>query len=990
MNLKQIYSSSNLSFIPALFSSIIILVTLPSYGFSSNTEPALVPKLKGLSGITHYSRKDFHADPQFWTVCEDKEGVMYFGNNDGCVIYDGERWHQISLPNNSSIRSLTIDSAGTVHAGGFNEFGMIKKDEGGRYYYESLLDTLQFRDPQIENLWQVHYFKGRIIYRSFNKLIIIEGNKITTVPSKQSFIRSFIVNNQYFVQDVGQGIFMLDITKMRFMPYFTPDQYDSEEIVAILPTDNPNQILATTRSGKVFLFELHNQSARVWTRLFPSTAKDRVECAMQSNDSLYYFGTLSSGIIILDRKGQRYINENNYDRIQDKTVLSLFQNSKGNIWALLNNGLDCINITSPVTTIFENASVYDVLIDSTSMYLATNQGVFIADDIYASRPEFSKIDGLEGQGWTLRNIEGDILVAHDKGLFNITNGTAEKIGDFSGIWKVVPVEGYANTYFAAAYVGLYVIKRSPDGTWTSHGKIEGFEESSRDIMETETPGIYWVCHGYKGVFRITLDEELKRATSLEHFTTQNGLPFPFNINVYKWEQHTVFTTNYGVYTYDQSKNEFVPFERLNNILDPDINTRKLLQHEGKTWFVQDDEVGYFVTSAHSPRLETDYFLQFKGTFNRGMECIVPLPNQQILLGNKTGLYLFDLNYKKSRRKTSTNITGVSYTSDQVASWLPLASETIPQLPNTTTAIRFEFAAPGMQNDAAIQYAYMLEGLDDRWSAWQYSPFTEFNHLRPGGYTFKVKSRSLLGMTGQEQFYTFEVLPFWYQTWWAWVLYAILLSFFIFLMTYLVKRKIRIEGDKTREEEQKARRLLELELQQMRLKSEKEKIYQDKTLLEEDIIYKSKELANYTMLLVKKREVMAEIREDLKEMRTTARNEESRRKVREMMAKISHHMIDEVHLQVFEANFEKVHQDFFIQLRTLFPSLTQRELRLCAFVKMNLTNKEISPMLNISVRGVETARYRIRKKLNLEFEHNLVEYLEGLAANTDRSKAHGVL
>lgn len=989
MNLKHIYPSWSLYFNHALLSSIIILMALPNYGFSTNKDNPLV--LKGLPGITHYNRKDFHADPQFWTVCEDKEGVMYFGNNDGCVIYDGERWYQVNLPNNSSIRSLTTDSAGNVYAGGFNEFGMIKKDNGGQYYYESLLDTLQFKDQHIENLWQVHVFKGRIIYRSFSKLIIIEGNKVTTVPSKQSFVRSFIVNNQYFVQDVGQGIFMLDITKMRFMPYFTPEQYDSEEIIAILPTDNPNQILATTKSGKVFLFELHNQSSRLWTNLFPGTGKDQIECAMQSSDSLYYFGTLSSGIIILDRKGQRYISEENYDRIQDKTVLSLFQNSKGNIWALLNNGLDCINITSPVTTIFDNASLYDVLIDSMRMYLATNQGVFFADNIYEAKPIFTKIDGLEGQGWSLKNIEGDILAGHDKGLFNIKdNGEIEKIGDFSGIWKVVPVSGHPNTYFAAAYAGLYIIKRSPEGKWTSLGKIEGFDESSRDIMETETPGIYWVCHGYKGVFRITIDDELKRVTSLEHFTTQNGLPFPFNINVYTWEGHTVFTTNYGIYTYDQSKNEFVPFERLNNILDPNINTRKILQHEGKTWFIQDDEVGYFITSAHNPRRETDYFLQFKGTFNRGMECIIPLANQQLLLGTKTGLYLFDLNYKKSRRKTSTNITGVSYTSDQVASWLPLASETIPQLPNTTTAIRFEFAAPGMQNDAVIQYAYMLEGLDDRWSAWQYLPFTEFNHLRSGGYTFKVKSRSLLGMTGQEQSYTFEVLPFWYQTWWAWILYAVLLGLFISLMIYLIKRKIRLESSKTREEEQKARRLLELELQQMRLKSEKEKIHQDKTLLEEDIIHKSKELANYTMLLVKKREVMAEIREDLKEMRTAARNEESRRKVREMMAKISHHMTDEVHLQVFEANFEKVHQDFFIQLRTLFPNLTQRELRLCAFVKMNLTNKEISPMLNISVRGVETARYRIRKKLNLEFEHNLVEYLEGLAANTDRRKAHGVL
>src|SRR5690606_1296034 len=140
----------------------------------------------------------------------------------------------------------------------------------------------------------------------------------------------------------------------------------------------------------------------------------------------------------------------------------------------------------------------------------------------------------------------------------------------------------------------------------------------------------------------------------------------------------------------------------------------------------------------------------------------------------------------------------------------------------------------------------------------------------------------------------------------------------------------------------------------------------------------------------KREVISELRHDLKELREFAKNEGSRKKVREMISKISQHMTDEEYLQIFEANFEKVHHDFFKQLKMAFPDLTQRELRLCAFVKMNLTNKEIAPMLNISVRGVETARYRIRKKINLEFEHNLVEYLEALTDSTKENEEQRVL
>src|SRR5690606_33024409 len=148
---------------------------------------------------------------------------------------------------------------------------------------------------------------------------------------------------------------------------------------------------------------------------------------------------------------------------------------------------------------------------------------------------------------------------------------------------------------------------------------EGFNESSRDILAIASSGSYWVCHGYKGVFRIKIDDAYERVTSLEHFTTQNGFKFPYNINVFKWEGKTVFTTNHGIYAYNKNENQFQPYTPLNSILDSTNSTRKLIQYEDKTWFIQDDEVGFFDMKPRIPKM--DYFLQFKGAFNRGMECV---------------------------------------------------------------------------------------------------------------------------------------------------------------------------------------------------------------------------------------------------------------------------------------------------------------------------------------------------------------------------------
>jgi AraC family chitin signaling transcriptional activator len=225
-----------------------------------------------------------------------------------------------------------------------------------------------------------------------------------------------------------------------------------------------------------------------------------------------------------------------------------------------------------------------------------------------------------------------------------------------------------------------------------------------------------------------------------------------------------------------------------------------------------------------------------------------------------------------------------------------------------------------------------------WSDWQESSFKEYSLLRPGKYVFHVKARSLLGERASETTYHFQILPAWYQTRWAIFIYFVLAICSLSLIVWLVNRRIIKEKEKTIAEEKEKRKVLELELERIKLSREKDQIKKDKDLLEEDVIYKSKELANYTMLLVKKRELLSVMHNELKELKETVRNDTSRQIVRDLMKRINMNLQDEEHIKVFEANFERVHHEFFSQLKTTFPDLTQKELQLCAFVRMNLTNK----------------------------------------------------
>lgn len=949
--------------------------------------------IKGTPRITHYTKKEFNSDSQFWTMCQDNDGILYFGNNDGAQIFDGEQWKSVNLPNNSSIRSLMVSFEGKIFAGGFNELGTISRDDFGKYHYNSLINLLRSEDRNIENVWQIHEVQGHIVFRTYKMLIAIANNKAVTLPSASAFNYSTVIKDRLYAVD-GEGLKSVDLNSLDVSLLVKSNEVNGEEIISLLPGLQADELLVITKPGSLFKYQLNTRKLTFWKKVIPASSKNLVTCAIKASTGNYYLGTLSEKVIALDAAGAQS-NIVAFYNLQDNTVLNLFESVEGNVWVLLNNGLDCIDVKAPVTMLFENASIYDATLKNDRIYLATNQGAIISRTIGKNRvlttSDFEKIQGMEGQGWSLQYFENHVLVSHDRGVFVMTGTSFKRLADVKGVWKVIKVAARANHYLVCTYEGLWLMIYDQQNGFQIKHKLDGFIESSRDIVESDEPGIFWVCHGYKGVFRIKIDDQFKRVVSVEHYKDQNGLPSPFNINVFRWNREIVFTTNHGIFTYNAPENKFKPNAFLTKVFGTDLNVRKILQHGDKTWFAHDNEVGYFISNDEDPKLQKGLFLQLKGSFNESMECISPVDGNTVLMGTNTGLYSFDLNYDAARRPVKTMINAVRYRSGSEDIFCRLSTDikSRQKLPYKTSGISISFSAPGFQDRLNVEYSYFLENVDEKWSSWQDESVKEYSMLRPGKYVFRVRARSLLGENATETKYYLEILPVWYQTAWAYVLYLILSGLSIFLLVVWVRRKITREREKTRDEEREKRKVLELELDRFKLEQEKEEIKKDKDLLEEDVIHKSKELANYTMLLVKKRELLADIQDELKEIKEAVRNDSSRQKLRELLKKINFNLADEEHLQVFESNFERVHHEFFTELKTNFPDLSQKELRLCAFVRMNLTNKEIASILNISVRGVETARYRLRKRLSLDHEEDMAGFLDKLSSSSPDASAFDI-
>ena len=778
--------------------------------------------------------------------------------------------------------------------------------------------------------------------------------------------------------DYDVGLMRYDPKKMGLSHALKAKVKDLNGISAFLSSGQKDMFYVATKSGNIYTIDMVNEDASLWQSVF-SDNSDELSTAIRFRNG-YLLGTRSAQLYLLSDSGELVKDHAAFSEIGNASFVN-FHVSGDNLWILKNSGLSFMEFDLPDFHLFNKASVYDILIDNGKTFLATNSGVYYSNSKLNTRAnynvEFVKVPNLEGQVWSVQKYQGQVLMSGHNGLFSLQNGEPTILYGQDSFWKVLPVANDANKLLAASYNGLYPLSFI-NNKWVLGDKIKGFDESSRDIISGDEPNTFWICHGYKGVYRLKLENDFDRAYSIEHFTDKNGLDSPYNINVTRYQDQIIFTTNTGIFTFNEEEGIFKPFESLNEILSPEFNTTKILREEERTWFVQNNEFGYFHNNDPKGELHRSLFLNLRGKLNRSMESFVPLGNNRILIGANDGLYLYHTEIENASRKFQTNITNGRYYSGVNKSWISMRLDSVEQLPRKIDVLRFEFGTPGMSVSVKRQYQFKLESADGNWSDWSDNTFKEYTYLEPGNYVFKVRSRNMTGQTGKMASVSFVIPQAWYETDLARFGFVIMMILILLTSVFFVQKSVKAKIQKEKDAAQRSKRLLQLEIEQLKLKQQSHQIEQQKNKLEEDLISQHKELSNYTMLLVKKKEVIADMYDELKLISKELKPGANRRSVQGLIGRIKQHQIGEEYMEVFDVNFERVHVDFFNRLLEINPDLTKRELRLCAFVKMDLSNKEIAPLLNISVRGVETGRYRIRRKLDIQ-EKNFKNYLDGLGS-----------
>lgn len=940
----------------------------------------------GVPFIVNHSRNEYNASTQNWSVTQSSKGFIYIGNNDGILEYDGTNWKLFEVPNLSVVRSVYA-KGDTIYAGAFEEIGFLAPNTEGHLEYHSLTHLVPKQNAGFDEIWNIYEYDGRIIFQSFNYLFLYSNGSIKVIKPFSKFSMLHYVNDKFFIVDLEKGLMEFKDDSLHIVsnhPIFFRN-----EIRCIIPFNNGELLIGTSNEG---IFVYNGSSIYPWKSFVNDEVKEyNLFSGLLLSDGNMAFGTVSNGLYISNSNGEVLQHLNRYIGLQNNTILSLFEDKKNNLWLGLDNGVDFLEVSSPLSFLnynFNIESAYSSIVHNGIMYVGTNQGLYAAEfskinRFSASFEKFNLVKGTEGQVWSLDIIDNTLFCGHNFGCFIIENYSAQQISDLRGFWSFVKPKKSDKVIIAGTYTGLVKLLLV-NGEWKFAGQIEGFTESSRNIFFDNSEAL-WIPHGYRGLFKIRLNESFDTVLNYHLYWNEAGLPadLPYNIQVI--DDNMYVSTYSGILEYDRSRDIFEKAEKVDAMFEGKGFIDNVHQDEnGNLWYFSESSMGIIrLLEDGTYRDVTSPFSGINDILLPSFQNIFIYDNQNVFIGSQKGLIHYSPNIIKDYnipdevfiKEASFYGKGepVSYGFiDGTAKNFEIKPITLPYSSNSVT---FRFTTPSFEDPKNIFFSYRLSGFDNKWSAWERINFKEYTNLREGNYTFQVRAKNAFGAVTEIKSFHFTIEPPFLRSKVAYGIYVTLLILIIVgNLIYVRRRILKIrQREKMRHEKRLAKRE-QMFLEQSAL-SEKEIIKLRNESLRNEMKFKNKELANTTLHLIQKNKSLTYLKDELtKVMRVIPNDNPDKQSINNLLKKINKDLKNEKNWELFNTYFDEVHEDFMERLKQKYPDITPKELRLCAYLRMNISTKEIAPLMNISIRGVEISRYRLRKKLKLDYNTNLTDFI----------------
>ncbi|MGB5434846.1 MAG: Two component regulator three Y domain-containing protein [Maribacter sp.] len=907
---------------------ILALWTVPFWMGAQNLLPP----------IHNYKIFEYQADSKNWGLSANSEGELFVANNSGLLHFNGEKWKLYKLPNKTTIRSVAhID--GKIYTGSYEEFGYWTKNKLGVLDYTSLTHLIKNHVFTSEEFWQILPYGDAILFRSFNGIYVLRNDKIAVIDPP--FVVTFISIYKNKILVAGGHKRLYELIDEALIP-LEEHELLSDKVIIAMADINEGLLIGTKRNGCYIMTEKEIVPFEI--SINAQLKQYQLNQILSLSGNKLAFGTIKNGIYLYDLGNKTSQRLNRQVGLQNNTVLSMMQ-YKEQLWVGLDNGIDRIQLNNPLTyyTDYTGAvgTVYDLAVHENVLYMGSNTGIY-----YFTNDSLQFVEGSQGHVWDLNVTHGELFCGHNTGTYRVNKKSIEKISTISGGYQIVKVPESNTSFIQGTYIGLAKYEKDANGKWVVT-PIAGMDKMVKYLCFEDTHTL-WAAHPYKGLYRIVLNDTYDEVIEKIEFTTEQ-IPTNYNVKVYNIRNQIAFDIEGIWYRYDPILKKIELFKEFQN-----YNHKSLIHHDNAFFWFIDNQGSKEVL--YTDLKEINFVLddiQLQERLAPEAENIIKLNDSIYCFTLNDGFGQLDL-FKFRERLEDFELPKpklVSFEDGQNP--YPLVNELFHVPYNVSHDITVNVSSPSLVQP---KYHFELYGPMDQ-AADIENGVIRFQNLPFGNYELNVSTIRIDNERSDPKTIQFEIAPPWYLSKVSMVMYLLAFIGVVFLIRWYNRQKLEKKHLKLKER-------FHREQEERLAKQEKEK-------LEKEIKQKQKELARTTMNMADKNKIIIELKDLLMVNKNQFTNH---KRYGSIIKKLDNSINDEGDWKHFEVNFKELHEDFFENLLKKYPKLTPKDLKLCAYLKMNLSSKEIAPLMAITNRGVEIHRYRLRKKLKIESSENLSNFL----------------
>jgi len=821
--MQLIFNKKNKS----IYNVIILLLFISNFAFSQNKDV-------GSPYIFNIPPKSYGFESQNYSITQDKDGIIYFGNLAEFLEFDGTNWSLIKI---SGVPKLDTDNKGVVFVGGFEEFGYLNKNESNVTCFVSLMKYFPKGLPRFGTIIKVVCIKDYVLFCSEKYLYKWNGKTIDLLNSCNSGISAFNVDDELFVYKHGYGLHKYTGEQLKLIP--NGKYFSEKEVIDIIPYKN--KLLIKLKGINNFILYDYNNIVEYNPEYSEFINNYDYVKGLKLRDCTYAFATKKKGIIIVDKNSNFLCSINKDNGLINNNINDIFEGRDNNLWIALNNGLAKVDFPSQYSIYKESSGVigevYSIIRFNNTLYAATAQGVYylhnnlntIKQNYAELNKQFFEVSGITGQCFNFYNFKNYLFLTSEKGIYQISDDKALKLS--SGLLKSMLLLKDSTTILAAMQDGIHIFTLEGKNL-IELSKVNNFDKYIRTMAE-DKDGNIWMGSDYDGVYKMKIQLNNLNNIEISNIDDKFGLPKDYDwIDVYRTSVGVLFSTSKGIYKFNNKKSIFEKEKMFSeNILSSNEWTYPIVEDKNKNiWFSSgvtgrfDKTTGYYKYNSELKKY-TKITQGFKKISDFTIETIYNDNDSIVWFGGFDGIIRYDMKHKKTDSiKFVTFINKLVIGKDSVFNLNTFKNENstsikyyndsvLHKFNHLFSNIRFEFSAPSYNINNKTLYQYYLEGFDKSWSEWSEINFKEYTNLWEGEYTFFVKAKNVNDRISKTSEIKFYILAPIYRRWWAYVIYVIISS--AFLLMIIKWRNYLFEKEKNKLDKIISERTEELVIQKER-------------------------------------------------------------------------------------------------------------------------------------------------------------------------------